>query len=180
MRKLEYNYCCVGAILISFDSISFVFAQQTFVLMKTYWRRFQDVFKTSSRHNCNTSSWRRFENKKSLLGAQESIFLYIDLYYFILYCLAMTSWKCLEDVLKTSWKRLEEVLKASLEEVLQARFEDVFGRGLANTSWRRLEDVLKTSWKTSWRRLGKQEIFAGCSGKHIFIYFNISLRCRLI
>ena len=29
IRKLEYNYCCVVAILISFDFISFVFVQES-------------------------------------------------------------------------------------------------------------------------------------------------------
>ena len=29
IRKLEYNYCCVVAILISFEVISFVFAQES-------------------------------------------------------------------------------------------------------------------------------------------------------
>ena len=29
IRKLEYDYCCIVAILISFDIISFVFAQES-------------------------------------------------------------------------------------------------------------------------------------------------------
>ena len=29
IRKLEYNYCCVVAILISFDFISFIFVQES-------------------------------------------------------------------------------------------------------------------------------------------------------
>ena len=29
IRKLEYSYCCVVAILISFDFISFVFVQES-------------------------------------------------------------------------------------------------------------------------------------------------------
>ena len=29
IRKLEYNYCCFVAILISFDFISFVFVQES-------------------------------------------------------------------------------------------------------------------------------------------------------
>ena len=29
IRKLEYDYCCVVAILISFDIISFVFVQES-------------------------------------------------------------------------------------------------------------------------------------------------------
>ena len=102
----------------------------------------EDVLKTSSRHNCKTSFWRRLEN-----------------------ILKKASWK---HVLKTSWKaawrRLENVLKASCEDVLKTFLEDVLEI--------RLEEVLKTSCKTkncyaehvlktSWRRLGKQEMFAG-------------------
>ena len=72
----------------------------------------------------------------------------------------------LEDVLKRSWRRLKDVLKTTWR-----RLEDVLGRRIANTSWWRLEDVFKRSWKTkcytedvfktSSRRLGKQEMFAG-------------------
>ena len=77
--------------------------QQTFVLVKTYWRRLQckiffclprcleDVLKTSWRHKCKTSckhvfgdvlktSWRRLGRRKVL------------------------RWRPLQDVLKTSWK----------------------------------------------------------------------------
>ena len=67
-----------------------------------------------------------------------------------------TSWRCLQCNIflssKTSWRRLE----------------DIIARRLANTSWRRLEDVLEDEkcyaedvFKTSWRCLGKQEMFAG-------------------
>ena len=75
----------------------------------------------------------------------------------------------LQDVfLKTFWRRLGR----RLEDVLRRRFEDVLKK-----PWRRLwkrscKQVLKTSWrrlgrwkiitlKTSSRRLGKQEMFAG-------------------
>ena len=61
---------------------------------------------------------------------------------------------------KTSWRRLANTS--------WRRLEDVLGRRIANTSWRRLEDVLEDekcyvedAFKTSWRRLGKQEMFAG-------------------
>ena len=46
----------------------------------------------------------------------------------------VSSWRCLEDVLKTSWRCLEDVLKMTW-------------RSFYNTSWRRLEEVLKTSWR---------------------------------
>ena len=57
-------------------------------------------------------------------------------------------------------RRLEDLLKTYLQDVLQTFWEDVLQI--------RLEDVLKTSsrglgrWKVlRWRRLGKQEMFAG-------------------
>ena len=97
-----------------------------------WWRRTEDFLKTSSRR------------------LQYNIILSFK-----------TSWRhnskmfckhVLEDVLGTSWRRLEDVL----------------GRRMANTSWRHLEGVFKRSWKTKsvtlktpWRRLWKQEMFAG-------------------
>ena len=73
----------------------FIFlSQQTFALVKTSWRRLQRniflSFKTSSRHNCKTSSWRRLEEDVLQIS--------------------------LEDVLKTS---SEEVLQTGLEDVLE-------------------------------------------------------------
>ena len=124
-------------------------------LLKTPWRRLedvfnstnfclprilQDVFKTYSRRVCK-KSWRRFENVFKKMSR-----------------------KSLENILNTSCK---DALK-----MFWRRLENIFRRILANTSWKRLEDVLKTSWKkkncyvenvfeTSSRRLGKQEMFAG-------------------
>ena len=93
--------------------------QQTFVLVKTSWRRLQRniflSFKTSSRHNCKTSSWRRLEEDVLQIS--------------------------LEDVLKTS---LEEVLQTGLEDVLKTSWkmkscyaEDVFktSRKTRNVCW---------------------------------------------
>ena len=103
-------------ICICFAAICFS-TQQTFVLVKTYWRRLQDVFSVTffclprrlediiARRLANTS-WRRFRKT---------------------YC---------KYVLKTSWRRLQEVLEDE-----KCCAEDVF--------------------KTSWRLLGKQEMFAG-------------------
>ena len=84
-------------------------SQQTFVLVKTYWRRLEDVFSV--------------------------IFFYLP--------------RRLEDVLKTYWRHFRKtyckyVLKTCLQEVL----EDEKCYAI---------DVLKTSW----RRLGKQEMFGG-------------------
>ena len=109
-------------------------SQQTFVLVKTYWRRLQDVFsvtffclprrledvwKTSWRHNCKTSC-------KHVLK---------------------TSWK-------TSLKRLEDVLKTSWRHFRKTYCKYVFktsSRGLVRRKvlcWSPLLDVSKTSWKT--------------------------------
>ena len=94
-----------------------------------------------------------------------------------------TYWRRLEDVFSVTFfclpRRLEEVLKTSCrhncktswKHVLKTswrRLQDVLGRRIANTSWRSLQDVLEDEkcyaedvFKMSWRRLGKQEIFAG-------------------
>ena len=74
--------------------------QQTFVLVRTYWRRLQEVLKTSSRglERQKVLRWRRLED---ILGRP----------------IGNTSWRRLqevledencyaEDVLKTSWRRL--------------------------------------------------------------------------
>ena len=83
-----------------------------------------------------------------------------------------TSWRCLQCNIflssKTSWRRLEDIIARRLANTSWRRLEDVLGRRIANTSWRRLEDVLEDEkcyaedvFKTSWRCLGKQEMFAG-------------------
>ena len=84
------------------DSLKLLYTQQTFVLVKTYWTRLQDVFSATS-------------------------FLSFK-----------TSWRCLEDIIARRFRKkyCKYVLK---DEKCYA--EDVF--------------------KTSSRRLGKQEMFAG-------------------
>ena len=87
-------------------------------VLKTSSRRLQcSIFvstKTSSRHNCKTSSWRHLED------------------------VLETYWIRLQHVFKkTSWRRLLDVLKTFLEDVLQTRLE-----GLFKASLRRLEDIL--------------------------------------
>ena len=83
-----------------------------------------------------------------------------------------TSWRRLQCNIflssKTSWRRLEDIIARRLANTSWRRLEDVLGRRIANTSWRRLEDVLEDEkcyaedvFKTSSRRLGKQEMFAG-------------------
>ena len=86
--------------LLSINSIRVnVCFQQTFVLVNTYWRRLQGVFKTSSRRlQCNIflsskTSWRRLED-------------------IIARRLANTSWRHLGRRKALRWRRLE-VLKTS-------------------------------------------------------------------
>ena len=96
----------------------------------SWWRRVEDVLKTSWR--CLQWTFFCFPRRP-----------------------ADTSWRHLEDVLKTSWrhlvkkfwKRPGDVLKTSLEGVPQTHLEDVL-----KTSWKMkncyTEEVFKTSWKT--------------------------------
>ena len=134
--------------------------QQTFVLVKTYWRRLEDVFSVT--FFCLP---RRLQDiiARSLL---EDILV--------------TSWR----------RRLENFLKMSCEGVLKmssGRLEEVFGRHFAITSWRRLhktkdyytEDVLKTFWK----RLGKQGMFAGkqkSEWSNVFSYLKVCIFWKCI
>ena len=108
--------------------------QQTFVLVKTYWRRLEDVFSVT--FFCLP---RRLQDiiARSLL---EDILV--------------TSWRRrLENFLKMSCEgvlkmwRPEDVLKKFLEDILQLRLEDVFTRRkiiTLKTSWRRFENVLES------------------------------------
>ena len=110
--------------------------QETFVLVKTYWRHLEDVFsvtfsclsrRTSARHNCKVSLWRCLEDFFKRTWRKR---------------FANNSWRRLEDVLKkfwrclakTSWRHLEDVFKTFVEDVLQIP----------------LEDILKTSWKNKY------------------------------
>ena len=87
--------------------------------MKTSWRSFEDVLKTSSRR----------------LGQDQ----YIRLVH--------TSSRRLQDVFKTSCHNVFKTFSRHLQDLLPKRLQDVFktsSRRLANTSWRHLQDVLKT------------------------------------
>ena len=114
--------------------------QQTFVLMKTSWRRLsssssEDVFKTSSRRLDQD------EYVRLSLTSSEDVF--------------KTSWSrpiysSWLYVFKTSSRRLQDVFKTSsrhLQDVLPRRLQNVFktsSRRLAKTSSRHLQDVFKT------------------------------------
>ena len=91
-------------------------SQQTFVLIKTSWRRLsssssEDVFKTSW-------SWP----------------IYSPCPYVF-----KTSSRRFQDVFKTSSKHLKDVLPRRLQDVFKTS-----SKLLANTSWKHLQDVLKT------------------------------------
>ena len=119
---------------MSINNFSFKF-QQTFVLVKTYWKRPEEIFsvpfllssKTSSRYICKTS-WKYV--LKTSWGRLGDVF---------------------EDILKTSCKRLEGVLKT---------FWKTYYKHVLKASWRCLGRQKIVTMKTSSRRLGKQEMFA--------------------
>ena len=105
--------------------------QQTFVLMKTSWRRLwssssEDVFKTSTRHlqDVLKTSSRRLQD------------------------IFKTSSRLLQDVFKTSSRRLQDFFKTSsrhLQDLFKTYsrcFENVF-----KTSSRHLQDVFKTYYQ---------------------------------
>ena len=123
------------------------YSQQTYVLMKTSWRRLwssssedvliktsifallirlQDVFKTSSSTPIY-SSW--------LYVFKTSSRRFQDVFKTSCQNVLKTSSRHFQDVLKTSSRRLQNVLKTS-----SRRFQDV-----VKTSSRRLQEVLKTS-----------------------------------
>ena len=124
-------------------------------ICETSSRRFQDVFKMSSRcfaiNVFLKTSWRRFGNKSWR-------------------CLAKTFSRSLQenvlkmfwqDVFKTSWERLEDVWARRiywswpkrLEDVLKTSSEDVWLIRIYLSSSRCLQDVLKTSFEdeVEWR-----------------------------
>ena len=91
----------------------------------SWWRRTEDVLKTSRRHfQCNI------------------FFVFQD----VLKTYLQTR---LEDVLKTSWRRLEDILGRCIANTSWRRLEEVFKRSwktksvTLKTSSRRLEDVLE-------------------------------------
>ena len=57
---------------------------------------------------------------------------------------------------KSSWRRLEDVLKMS-----SGRFWKTYCKQVLKTFSRHLQDVLEDKKLLRWRRLGKQEMFAG-------------------
>ena len=107
--------------------------QQTFVSMKTSWKRLEDLF--------------RLHLPKTSLRRLQEVLIKTNIFLLIIR-LQKTPWRLLQEVFKTSWWRLQDVFKT-------------FSRHVGKTSLRRLQDVLKKSWKnvfkTSLRRL--QDVF---------------------
>ena len=140
-------------------------------------KRLDDSFIMSSRQNCKISSWRRLKDvlqttcwkqflKKSWRRLGRSF--------------GNMSWRHLQDVftrsfgkrknvtLKTSSRRLKEVLRKLFEEVFKTSRRHcwkTFGKHVLKTSWRTKKCYTEDIFKTFWRRLEKQDIFAGLSMK---------------
>ena len=93
--------------------------QQTFVLMKTYWRRLEDVFRLRLQKYVRLS-----------LTSSEDVFKTNT------FVLAIR----LQDFFKTFLRHLQDVFKTSCKNVLKTS-----SRHLAKTSSRRLQKVFKTS-----------------------------------
>ena len=101
-----------------------------------------------------------------------------------------TSWRRLQCNIflssKTSWRRLEDIIARRFANTSWRRLQDILGRHIANTSWRRLEDVLEDKkcyaedvFKTSWRCLGKQEMFAGLLLKPLILQYKKKLQLKI-
>ena len=90
--------------------------QQTFVLMKTSWRRLEDVF--------------RLRLRKTYSRCIQNVLVKTNIFVLSIR---------LQDVFKTSSRNLQDVLPRCLQDVFKTS-----SRLLANTSWRHLQDVLKT------------------------------------
>ena len=112
-------------------------SQQTFVLMKTSWRRLSSLSSEDVliKTNMFALALRLQKTSSRRLGQDQ----YIRLGY--------TSSRRLQDVFKTSSRRLAKTSSRHLQDVLPRRLQDVFktsSRHVANTSWRHFQDVLKT------------------------------------
>ena len=115
-------------------------AQQTFALMKTSWRRLEDVFRLRLQ---KTSSRRLDQDEYVRLSLTSSEDVLVKTNIFVL---AIRLQDVFQDknIFKISSRRLQNVFKTSSSR-------------LAKTSSRCLQNVFKTSWKTSSRHL--QDVF---------------------
>ena len=90
--------------------------QQTFVSMKTSWKRLEDLF--------------RLRLPKTSLRRLQEVLIKTNIFLLIIR-LQKTSWRRLQEVFKTSSWRLQDAFKT-------------FSRHVGKTSLRRLQDVFKT------------------------------------
>ena len=137
------------------------FPQQTFVLMKTSWRRLDGVFrlwfqKVSSRRLQNVLIKKNVFSLVIRLQKTSSRRLSQDQYIRLGY----TSSRRFQDVFKTSCQDVFKTFSRRLQDVLQKRLQDIF-----KTSSRRFEDVFKTSSRRLEKRL--QDIFKTSSRRII-------------
>ena len=110
-----------------------VVTQQTFILMKTSWRRLEVVF-----HLClQKTSWRLLQN----------VLIKTNMFAFAL------------RLQKRSWRRLGQDQYIRLGHTSSRRLQDVLWEVL-KTSQRRLQDVLDDIKLLRWRRVEDQQIFA--------------------
>ena len=170
----------------------------------SWWRRFEDVLKTSFvlafrgllQDVFKTSSSRRiyspysyvFRRRLQDVLIKTNILVLIirlqDVFKMSCQDVFKTSSRRLQDVLKTFWRRLQDIHKT-----FPKRLQDVF-----RTSWRRLQDVLRDVFKTSlqdvlpkiatlkmcWRRLQDQQMFAGKDAKQLkSCNFKVKSKCPL-
>ena len=116
--------------LIIYNSI---LTQQTFVLMKTSWRRLEDVLRLC----LQKTSWRRLHQDEYIRlthTSSEDVLIKTNILVLVIR---------LQDVFKTFSRRLQDVLQKRLQDIFKTssrRFQDVF-----KTSSRLIQDVLKTS-----------------------------------
>ena len=112
--------------------------QQTFVSMKTSWKRLEDLF--------------RLHLPKTSLRRLQEVLIKTNIFLLIIR-LQKTSWRRLQEVFKMSSRRLQDVFKTfskHLGKTSLRRLQDIFktySRRLAKTSSRRLDNVFKTSRK---------------------------------
>ena len=118
-----------------------VASQQTFVLMKTSWRRLpssssEDVSKTSSRR-LDQDEYIRFSlmSSKDIFKTSWWRLIYSSWSY-----VSKTSSRRLQDIFKMSSKHLQDVLQKRLQDVLRKRLQKLF-----KTSSRRFEGIFKMS-----------------------------------
>ena len=127
--------------------------QQTFALVKTYWRVLEDILKTSS-------VWHFFVFQEVFKTWLEDVFL-------------ETSWRRLPN---TSLRRLENLLKNPCKDILKTswrRLEDVFGRRIAIT-------FLSSFWLSSVKFNGKR--CQACLNIHktdIFEFFQTKQKYKI-